>query len=82
MWVALEELFKAVLFKMTTGLVGWRAVVAKYLIRYALKAAHKLIYKQEVEEQVRDELKKYEKVVNDPNSSADDVDDAFDDILK
>jgi hypothetical protein len=82
MWVALEELFKAVLFKATSGLVGWRAWLAKLLIKYALKAVRRLINYAKVSKEVKENLKKYEKVINDPNATADDIADAGDDFLK
>jgi len=82
MWDALTELIKSYLVKATTGLVGWRAWVAKLLIKYTIKYLKVLFTYIETKKEVKEQLKKYEKVINDPKSSADDIRNAAPDFLK
>ena len=82
MWEALIETIKSYLLKATTGLVGWRAWVAKLLIKYAVKFLKMLFTYLDTKKEVEEQLKKYDEVINDPKSSADDIRNAAPDFLK
>ena len=78
-------LLKANLLKAATGLVGWRASVALFVINWACNVA--LYWAQylditiEVKKEVAEKLKDYQEKINAPDASADDVNDAFDDFI-
>ena len=69
-----------------SGLVGWRAWLAKLAIqaifRLATKLAKYLEIRKEVKDEIKKKLKKYDEVLNDPNATADDIKRAGDDFLK
>ncbi len=82
MWDALAELIKSYLVKAATGLVGWRAWLANFLIKNIMKFLKILFTYLDTKHEVKVELEKYKKVLNDPNSTADDIRNAAPDFLK
>lgn len=79
---AFAELLKSNLLKAITGLTGWRAWLAKLAIKFLVKLVGIFAKYLEVKKEVKKDLEKYKKVINDPNSSADDIRDAAPDFLK
>lgn len=79
---ALISIIKTYLFKAAAGLSGIQGVVAKYLINLALKLLRKFGIQLEEKQNAKKDLKEYDKVINNPKSTEDEVRDAGTDFLK
>lgn len=78
-----KAIVKNLVFNVLVKLSGWKAWLAKFLFNVVWKEwIQKFINKITVKKTVDKAADKYEKVVNDPSSSADDVRNAFDDLNK
>lgn len=76
------EALKSYALSAVTGLVGWRAWLVRLFINLIFKLAKFLSNYLEVKHEVKENLEKYEKVINDPNSTADDIRNSAGDFLK
>lgn len=76
------DLFKRYALQTVAGLSGIRAWLAKLAIKYLVRALDKLNTYLEEKHKAKKELEDYDKVINNPNSTAQEVSDAADDFLK
>lgn len=82
MFGALVDLVQGMLLKAVVGLVGWRAWLANLAINYMVKLLKVLLAYVETRSEVKQALEKYRTVLNDPNSTADDIRNAASDFFK
>lgn len=80
------QLFSVFGVKAFAGLASWQAWLADIILNKLWKAFliawNKAMNNMEQNKDAQEELKKYEKTINDPNSTAKDIRDAGSDFLK
>lgn len=80
----IKAIIKSLVVRMWLKLAGWQAWVADIVFNVVWKKLVKLFKqyenKQKAEKEVDQSLEKYEKIIENPKSSADDIRNAFDDL--
>lgn len=73
---------KSYALKSLAGLHGIQAIAAKFIYKFLVAFVNRLEVYAEEKEKARKKLDEYNKVINNPNSTAEEVSDAADDFLK
>ena len=79
---ALIEYLKLKAIKVLAGASGFQALIARYALNLVIKLVIRAHKHLEVSKEVKENLDKYKKVIDDPNSTADDIRNAAPDFLK